>query len=276
MLAQRWRVRCCEALALAACALAPHASQATGDSAEAVRPAACAAFGADAPRVAAKFTLGFADCANADAAAAPAERPLVARHAQQLYLYDATPTLSPELPDAPTALDVRPLGPALAPASRSPARSPSSSRTLRALALAPVIDATARTHDIDPLLLHAIARVESRHDPAAVSPAGALGVMQVMPATGRRFGASSNQMLRDPAVNVAVGAVYLKTLQRRYGNDLPLVLAAYNAGEGAVDRYGQHVPPYAETQAYVRQVLAEYTLMRQAAARAKGVHEVAR
>ena len=275
MLARKRRVRCCEALALTVCALAAHASDAGSDLASPGRPAACAAFGADAPWVAAKFTLGYAECANADAAAAPSVR-TVGRQAQQLYLYDAQPSLMdlPVSQPAPESASRR-AAPATATA-RQPAPAPSS-RTLRALSLAPVIDATARTHDIDPLLLHAIARVESRHDPAAVSPAGAIGVMQVMPATGNRFGAGSAQMLRDPAVNVAVGAVYLKTLQRRYGNDLPLVLAAYNAGEGAVDRYGKHVPPYAETQAYVRQVLAEYTLMRQAAARASGgVREVAR
>ena len=132
---------------------------------------------------------------------------------------------------------------------------------LRALSLAPSIDAVARKHDIDPLLLHAIAHVESRHDPAARSHAGALGVMQVMPATARRFGVVEKQALHLPDTNLEVSAAYLKTLQKRFGLDLPLVLAAYNAGEGAVERYGRRIPPYAETRDYVQRVLQHYELL---------------
>jgi soluble lytic murein transglycosylase-like protein len=138
----------------------------------------------------------------------------------------------------------------------------------RVLALAPRVLAVARAYDIDPLLLHAIAHVESRHDPQARSAAGALGVLQVMPGTARRFGVGDPLVaLADPAVNLEVGAAYLKTLQARFGNDLPLVLAAYNAGEGAVERHGRSVPPYAETQDYVRRVLAEYGALRAALGR---------
>ena len=132
---------------------------------------------------------------------------------------------------------------------------------LRALSLAPSIDAVARKHDIDPLLLHAIAHVESRHDPAARSHAGALGVMQVMPATARRFGVLEKQALQLPETNLEVSAAYLKTLQKRFGLDLPLVLAAYNAGEGAVERHGRRIPPYAETRDYVQRVLQHYGLL---------------
>ena len=132
---------------------------------------------------------------------------------------------------------------------------------LRAISLAPAIDAVARKHDIDPLLLHAIAHVESRHDPAARSHAGALGVMQVMPATARRFGVAEKQALHVPDTNLEVSAAYLKTLQKRFGLDLPLVLAAYNAGEGAVERYGRRIPPYAETRGYVQRVLQQYGLL---------------
>jgi soluble lytic murein transglycosylase-like protein len=135
----------------------------------------------------------------------------------------------------------------------------------RVLALAPRVLAVARAYDIDPLLLHAIAHVESRHNPEARSAAGALGLLQVMPATARRFGVEAGPgALYDPAVNLEVGAAYLKSLQARFGNDLELVLAAYNAGEGAVERHGRSVPPYAETRAYVRQVLAEYGTLRAA------------
>jgi soluble lytic murein transglycosylase-like protein len=126
------------------------------------------------------------------------------------------------------------------------------------LQLAPEIDAVARRHDIDPLLLHAIAHVESRHNPGATSHAGARGVMQVMPATGQRFGVNSPQALHHAGTNLEVSATYLKTLQQRFGSNLTLVLAAYNAGEGAVERHGRRVPQYRETQDYVRQVLALY------------------
>jgi soluble lytic murein transglycosylase-like protein len=128
----------------------------------------------------------------------------------------------------------------------------------RAVALATDVDAVARAHDIDPLLLHAIAHVESRHNAAAVSPAGALGVMQVMPATGRRFGASHAGALHDARTNLEASAAYLKFLQRRFNSDLRLVLAGYNAGEGAVEKHGRRVPPYRETQRYVVDVLSQY------------------
>jgi soluble lytic murein transglycosylase-like protein len=121
-----------------------------------------------------------------------------------------------------------------------------------------VLTAAAQRNDIDPLLLHAVAWVESRHRPEAVSPAGARGLMQVMPQTAARFGVQSESHLHDPALNVAAGAAYLKWLQGEFGNDLSLVLAAYNAGEGAVRRHGTRVPPYPETTAYVRDVLAAY------------------
>jgi len=126
------------------------------------------------------------------------------------------------------------------------------------LSLAPAITEAAREHQIDPLLLHAIAHVESRHNPQAQSKAGAKGVMQVMPATGKRFGVDDERNLLHPFTNLRASAAYLRTLRGRYGDDLRLVLAAYNAGEGAVDKYGREVPPYPETQAYVRDVTAIY------------------
>ena len=132
----------------------------------------------------------------------------------------------------------------------------------RPAAFAPLIDRAARTHDIDPLLLHAIARVESRHQADAISHAGAHGLMQVIVPTARRFGVDAARSLHDPQTNLDVSARYLKVLQRRFGNDLPLVLAAYNAGEGAVEKHGRQSPPYRETQGYVRKVIAEYDLLR--------------
>ena len=133
--------------------------------------------------------------------------------------------------------------------------------------LAPAVDAAARTHDIDPLLLHAMARVESSHDTTAISSAGARGVLQLMPATARRFGQHDSAALHDAQLNIDLGARYLKTLQQRFGNDLPLVLAGYNAGEGAVERHGRRVPPYPETQRYVAAVLRHYEALRAAARR---------
>lgn len=128
----------------------------------------------------------------------------------------------------------------------------------RSEALRPLIDDVGRRYAIDPALLHSIANVESRHNPRAVSPKGATGLMQVMPATGRRFGVAQASHLSDPATNLGVAASYLKTLQGLYGNNLLLVLAAYNAGEGAVKKYGGTIPPYRETQLYVRKVLSLY------------------
>jgi soluble lytic murein transglycosylase-like protein len=134
----------------------------------------------------------------------------------------------------------------------------------RVLVVAPALLSAAQSNGIDPLLMHAIAHVESRHNAAAVSPAGARGVMQVMPTTGMRFGAGSDaeRNLLDAGTNAQASAAYLRTLQQRYGSDLTRVLAAYNAGEGAVAKYNG-VPPYAETQAYVREVMAVYRRLNQ-------------
>lgn len=106
---------------------------------------------------------------------------------------------------------------------------------------------------IAPELLHAVIAAESRYDSRALSPRGAIGLMQLLPATALRFGA------RDPYVarqNVLAGANYLKWLMALFQNDLELVLAAYNAGEQAVLKAGGRIPPYPETQAYVPRVLA--------------------
>lgn len=119
------------------------------------------------------------------------------------------------------------------------------------------VAAVARAYDIDPAFLAAIIQVESRQNPAAVSPKGAVGLMQVMPSTARRFGLTPAR-LTDPLDNLSVGAVYLKSLQQRYGDNLPLVLAAYNAGEGAVERHHRRPPPYRETTGYIANVLGRY------------------
>ena len=114
----------------------------------------------------------------------------------------------------------------------------------------------ARRHSLDPSLVAAVMYVESRYRPQARSPKGALGLMQLMPATASQYGVSTEQALLDPHVNIDVGAQHLRSLVDRFGDRLDLVLAAYNAGEGAVARHGHRVPPYAETRDYVRKVMA--------------------
>lgn len=117
-----------------------------------------------------------------------------------------------------------------------------------------LVEQAARQHDVDPKLVHAVIRQESSYDPFAVSSKGAMGLMQLLPATADRFGV---QNIFDPAENVRGGVQYLRHLLDRYNGDPSLTLAAYNAGEGAVDRYGD-VPPYQETEEYVRKVRRSY------------------
>lgn len=137
-------------------------------------------------------------------------------------------------------------------------------RTLaaRRSALSPLIDAIALSEGVDPALVHAVITQESGYHPRARSPAGAVGLMQLMPATGMRFGLSRAERA-DPAQNIRAGVRYLKWLIRRFNGVLPLALAGYNAGEGAVQKYSNQIPPYRETQQYVRRVLAYYASDRQ-------------
>lgn len=121
-----------------------------------------------------------------------------------------------------------------------------------------LIDQAARAHRVDPLLLHAVIKQESRYRDRAVSHAGARGLMQVMPATGRDLGVSNSQHLFDPATNINAGAKLLAKLWHNLDGNLDLVLAAYNAGEGAVRKHGMRIPPYRETQDYVVKVKANY------------------
>ncbi|WP_089728314.1 lytic transglycosylase domain-containing protein [Candidatus Thiosymbion oneisti] len=117
---------------------------------------------------------------------------------------------------------------------------------------AALIERTARRFKLRPELLHAVIRAESAYNPTAVSSAGAIGLMQLMPATAARYKVSDPY---DPAQNVRGGAQYLRFLLKMFGNNLRLALAGYNAGENAVVKHGNQVPPYPETQQYVRKVL---------------------
>ena len=117
-----------------------------------------------------------------------------------------------------------------------------------------LIDRVCRELSLDRNLVHAVVRVESAFDPGAVSRAGAVGLMQLMPATAKRYGVRDS---RNPTQNVYAGVLHLRNLIQQF-NDVVLALAAYNAGENAVVGYGYKVPPYPETQSYVRKVLAFY------------------
>lgn len=109
-------------------------------------------------------------------------------------------------------------------------------------------------HGLDPALILAVMRIESAFDPRALSPKGAMGLMQLMPGTAKRFGVRDPW---DPSQNLQGGAAYLRFLLERYGGDVVKAAAAYNAGEGAVDKYGG-VPPFAETTAYVQALRSLY------------------
>jgi soluble lytic murein transglycosylase-like protein len=153
---------------------------------------------------------------------------------------------------------------------KSPAEAVAAPRTSDArraatwLARSSVYDAAitraARGADVHPELLRAVIVVESGFNPRAISRRGAVGLMQLMPTTARRYGAFN---AFDPEQNIGAGARYLADLIGRYGSDhLELVLAAYNAGENAVARYGQRIPPFRETQAYVPNVIRMYRALR--------------
>ena len=117
-----------------------------------------------------------------------------------------------------------------------------------------LIEISARDFSVDPKLVKSVMLVESGFNPAAVSYKGARGLMQLMPDTAALYGVSD---IHDPRQNIAAGTRHLSYLLDYYGGDLSKSLAAYNAGEGAVDRYGG-IPPYEQTQLYVRKTLAAY------------------
>lgn len=126
------------------------------------------------------------------------------------------------------------------------------------------VRAAADTHQVDYALLQALIATESRFDAGAVSPKGAIGLMQLMPATAARYGvagdkkASLETKLKDPKTNIAAGTRYLRDLIRMFPGQLELALAAYNAGEGAVQKAGNKIPNFKETQNYVKTVMQLY------------------
>ena len=117
------------------------------------------------------------------------------------------------------------------------------------------ITAAARDAGVEPALVHAVIAVESAYRPEAVSPKGAIGLMQVMPGTAQRYGIKD---AADVHNNLRAGSRHLRTLIDMFGERLDLVLAAYNAGEGAVRKHNYAIPPYRETRAYVPAVMKRY------------------
>lgn len=125
----------------------------------------------------------------------------------------------------------------------------------RSAAYSHIIDGAAVANRLEPALITAVILAESGGDPQAVSKRGARGLMQLMPATARKYGVSN---VFDPEQNIRGGSQYLHDLAERYRNDLDLMLAAYNAGPEAVDRQNGRIPPFKETLEYVPRVLQIY------------------
>jgi soluble lytic murein transglycosylase-like protein len=189
--------------------------------------------------------------ASAAAATAVAGSPSTAGTAERLVsvvsadqrtgklVRSVVPTTRRETPVRPAKLVVPAAPPNAAPAP-----------PVTVAAIAEAVERAAAQHSLPAALLHSVIKVESNYNPSAVSPKGAQGLMQLIPSTALRFGVSD---VFDPADNIQGGAKYLRYLLDLYHGDYPLALAAYNAGEGAVAKYGT-VPPYPETQNYLRLV----------------------
>jgi soluble lytic murein transglycosylase-like protein len=122
-----------------------------------------------------------------------------------------------------------------------------------------LVDEVAHTNNVEAALLHAVIATESNYITRAVSRKGAVGLMQLMPATAKRYGVKD---VYDPVQNVQGGTRYLKDLLKLFDNNVRLTLAAYNAGETAVARFGNKVPPYPETREYVNKVMGLYNQYR--------------
>lgn len=150
------------------------------------------------------------------------------------------------------------------------------------MAIKPYVRSAADANQLDMALLQAVIATESGFDPSAVSPKGAVGLMQVMPATGQRYGLASDRggsvaaKLADPRTNINTGARYLRDLVQMFPGQLELAVAAYNAGEGAVQKAGNRIPNYKETQNYVRSVMHLYNRLSAQAAHAGTALQTAR
>jgi len=141
------------------------------------------------------------------------------------------------------------------PVAKRPRKAEAGKAAPGTLPYATLVAAAAAEQGLPEALLHAVIRAESNYDPNALSPRGAAGLMQLMPATARELGVAD---VWDPAANIRGGARYLKRLLEMFDQDLDLAVAAYNAGPGAVIGNGSAIPPFAETQRYVPRVLEYY------------------
>jgi soluble lytic murein transglycosylase-like protein len=158
---------------------------------------------------------------------------------------------------APVPLPTRPLPQSSAPVAAAVTAVRAVRPTTETLVDRAIRSASQR-HGVDEALIRAVIHVESRFDPNAVSHKGATGLMQLMPATARRFGVRD---ARDPVQNIHGGTHYLRVLLDLFDGDLKLALAGYNAGEGAVLKYKRRVPPYEETREYVQLVTQRYRVL---------------
>jgi len=161
----------------------------------------------------------------------------------------ATVVVGTVLPEAASGQSDKPAAMQVARVSGKALPNTAPSAQIRSL-----VNTAANRHKLSPALLNAVISAESAYDPRAVSPKGAIGLMQLLPATGQRFGARD---LFSAEQNVDAGAGYLRWLMAMFDNHLDLVLAAYNAGEKAVVDAGCRIPAYPETQAYVQRILAD-------------------
>jgi soluble lytic murein transglycosylase-like protein len=134
-------------------------------------------------------------------------------------------------------------------------QTPVSSPLTHDMPFADAVQAASRENMLDPALIQAVIATESKHNPNAISPRGAQGLMQLMPATSKRLGLRNPY---DPVQNIRAGSRYLRELKDMFNGDIRLMLAAYNAGPGSVIRYGMRIPPFEETRRYVPSVLRLY------------------
>ena len=162
----------------------------------------------------------------------------------QLYLVQGTPSARPRMPRL-NSEQLQPRNTILGIYDK-----------LKDPSIESLVGTASHMYDIPHALLLAVMHAESHFNPYALSPAGAVGLMQIMPPTGARYGVRYG--LADPVKNIDVGARYLKDLLQLFNGDVELAVAAYNSGEGAVLKYGRRIPPYPETLAYVPKVMRLY------------------
>ena len=179
----------------------------------------------------------------------PANKALENQSAQSVVVVD-----DPRATIKPTALLYEPVV-----ASALDAASPLRGYTTGSAQIDDYLVDSGTRNGIDPLLLYSIMHQESSFKSRAISPKGARGLMQLMPGTAIRYGVTN---IFDPRQNIEGGARYVRFLLDRFEGDINLTLAGYNAGEGAVEKYGWRIPPYSETQEYVRRISGRYSLLR--------------